>query len=183
MYTLQTRIDNWNLFRFFKGRNNLRKRPKISYSNRISMNEKDYGEMVTKKRIIDAKSEKNLAGLDLIKTTLLQWKEENDKIFTDYKTGKMVLNEWIANNELSQSVFVKSAFTVNVWRNNVEILEDIPESDSKRNEKIMGERSDLTYVPLIRQVSIKRFERTNSFRALGKLLITKEENMEKSDFF
>ena len=184
MYTLQTKMDTWNLVKIFKSRFNLVRRPIISSPRIIVLKkEKENGELATKKRIIDAKSENNLAGLEVIKTTLLQWKEENDKIFTDYKTKEMVLNDVKPNNELCQSVFLEASSNVNVVENNFDISTSIRELDSEVNGIRIEEKIDLTNIQLIRQVSVRRFERTNSFRALGKVLIKNDTKKENIDSF
>ena len=180
MYPLQPRKANWSLIRFLRvSTSNFLKMPTNSNPNRNTKNEKNNGELVAKKRIIDAKSEKNLAGLETIKTTLLQWKEENAKMFLDLKTERTVLDRSTVKHGFSKSEFVKLATTENVLTNNDET--DIP--DLEMNGEVIGLRNELSNVPLTRQASIRRLERTNSYRALGKVLIKKDADVEKREFF
>ena len=177
-------MSNWNLFKFFKRRNNFTKRPKISNPILISCNiHSDHGELAIKKRIIDAKSEKNLASLEEIKSTLLQWKEENDKIFTDFKTEQVVFSPKRVKSELSQSLTFDSAATLSVWNNRNRVTAVIYESDSGDNEEKTRNFIEVIETRPTRQDNIRRPERSNSFKALGKVLIKEEDKDNETDFF
>ena len=175
MYPLQPRKANWSLIRFLRvSTSNFLKMPTNSNPNRNTKNEKNNGELVEKKRIIDAKSEKNLAGLETIKTTLLQWKEENAKMFLDLKTERTVLDRSTVKHGFSKSELVKLATTENVLTNN---------DETEINGEVIGLKNELSNAPLIRQASVRRLERTNSYRALGRVLIKKDADVEKREFF
>ena len=163
MYLL-TIMKTWNLFRFFKKRNNFAERPVISNPIIISKNLiRDCSELNTKKKIIDAKSKKNLAGLEEIKATLLQWKEEDYQIFTDYKTK----NPSFSQSDYRSKFYPGSIATFDFWNNEYNNNENISRPPNIRAKK---------------QVSVRRIERSNSFRALGKVLISKDSREEHTEF-
>ena len=174
----------WNLFRFLKKRNSLVGRPIISNPITISQNlKKDCCELDTKKKIIDAKSEKNMAGLEEIKATLLQWKEEDNKIFTNYKTEKLLLSRRHSNNKFSQSLIPELGSELNFWRSQHEYSSKKYELYSDAGRDNMENLIRLSDIQRNRQVSVRRLERSNSFRDLGKVLIRRDVNEEQTDFF
>ena len=176
----ETVMSNWNLFKLLKKRRNFAKRPKISNPILICPNiERNFGELAKNKQIIEAKSEKNLANLEEIKATLLQWKEENDKIFTDHtiEYPKKV------RSELTHSLTFDSSSAINLWSNRYRVTSTINESDSSDSEERGDNFLQVIDKRPVRNDNFKRPERTNSFKALGKALIKEEDKDQETDFF
>ena len=183
-FILVTKMSYWNLFKLLKRKTKFVKRPTISNPILICPNiERNFGDLNTNNKIIDVKSEKNLASLDEIKATLLQWKEENDKIFRDYENEQVFFSPKKVRNELCHSITFDSALSLNIWKNRHKVTTIINESESSDNEEREGNFPEVFHKRPILQDSIKRPERSNSFKALGKVLIKEEDKDQETDYF
>ena len=180
-------MTTWNLFKYLKRRRYVTKQV-ISNPIFIVDPEEIHGEIATKKEMINEKSEKNLARLDAIKSTLLKWKEENDNIFTHYETEDAFFSPVrLSKNEMTQSMSFDSFITLEdrvlAWREKSQkhVSTVIAENDSSDCDT--ENYLDVIYRKPTYQDIIKRPERSNSFKALGKALIKEESANCNKDFF
>ena len=166
------------LFRFLnKKQDKFGKRPTIS--SPIIIREKINGDSIrldSMKKVNDAKSERNLACLEEIKATLLKWKEEDDRIFTEYKHEKLLLSSQTDANPFSPELF----HALDFWSSqNYKKSSNRSYSEASRDkEKLVRSLSNRSK----RTVSVRRLERSNSFRDLGKVLIRRDSREASRDF-
>ncbi|KAI6653430.1 hypothetical protein LOD99_3649 [Oopsacas minuta] len=181
-------MNTWNLFKYWKRQHCITKQTISNPTFIVTNPEEIHGEIATKKKIIDAKSEKNLASLEEIKTTLLKWKDENDKIFNHYETEKEFFSpKKISKNEMSQSFSFDSHENLEdrvlAWRERNHLSTVINESDSCDSDDTERNYINVRFRNPCHQEALKRPERSNSFRALGKALKKGGADNSKSDYF